>query len=330
MPELKKSKNKLKAIELVQPNKVTNARYRYNETQENILTLMIDAIQLHMTRERPIQTDLFGEPIIRINANELGKGNYYNKKRLLKYVEDLRMKPISFEWKHPDTKKTVRTTTGLISSWHNYTDSPYVELTISKWAIPYLLYWGKGVGGTVFSKLIALKLPGEHTKRLYKLCKRWEDRGGFSMPLSELRQTLMLENKYIALKDFKKWVLEPAKKKMKEMADVYFEYSLEKVGGSRSYNFIHFAIHPNDKHLDDNKSEMYQLVYMMLTVAYPMVKSNRARHIADTVSQNPDHLRKLYNRLLDLRRDYESAKIGKDDLIRLIKHIIKNDYNYTL
>jgi plasmid replication initiation protein len=325
-----KSHIKQKAIELVQPNKVTNAIYNYNETQENILILMIDAIQKHMTKELPIQTDLFGEPMIRINVNELGLTGYANKKRVLSYVEDLRIKSIRFEWQHPETKKQVETSTGLISAWHDYTDTPIIEITISKWAIPYLLYWGKGVGGTIFSKAIALKLPGNYTKRLYKLCKRWEDVGGFSMPLSEFREMLMLEGKYDRIIDLKKRVIEPAKKKMKEMADVYFTYSLEKVGGSRSYNFIHFAIHSNDKNREEGKkSDMYVFIYSMLSIAYPVVKSSKARDIADHLSQDNEAFEKLYFRLKGVRKDYDSGKIKHVDVVRLIKHIIKTDYGIS-
>jgi plasmid replication initiation protein len=319
------SKDAISSVELVQPNKVTNAKYHYNETQENILILMIDALQKHMTREQPIQTDLFGEPIIRINVKELG-GAYFNKHRVINYIEELRMKPISFEWIN-EKNKLVKTTTGLISAWHDYKDTPFIDLTISKWAIPYLLYWGKEVGGTIFSKAIALKLPGNYTKRLYKLCKRWEDKGYFSMPIDELREMLMLDGKYLKIKDLKRRILDPAAEKMKEMGDIYFTYTLEKVAGSRSYNYIHFILHSNENNrAAGKKSEVYMFVYNMLNIAYPNYISSAAKDIADKLSESPERLEMFYQRLKKLKGELDTGQKEIEDVIRLIKHILKADY----
>jgi plasmid replication initiation protein len=320
----KKSSSKKKPLELVQPNKVTNARYHFTEREENILTLMIDAIQKHVTKERPIQTDLFNQPLVRIDTKELGDKT---KKKYLDACNSLRKKDFSFEWTRKKDGRLIKSDGSFVSTVHNIKETPYIEITLNVWAIPYLLYWGKGVGGTIFSKATALKLPGNYTKRLYKICKRWEDVGGFSMSLDEFRDMLMLENKYPKIKDLKRWVLDIAANRMKEMADIYFTYSLEKVAGSRSYNFIHFAVHSNDKNRAGNKkSDMYVFIYTMLSIAYPVMKSSRARDIADHLSQDNEAFEKLYFRLKGIRNDYESGKIEHVDVVRLIKHIIKKDY----
>lgn len=319
-----KSENKKTSLELVQPNKVTNARYNFSEREENILTLMIDALQKHMTRERPIQTDLFGEPMIVIDTVELGSNN---KSQYLRAARSMMNKVFEFEYTNPKTQRKEDVMGVLVTTIRNINGTSKIELTINKWAIPYLLYWGKGVGGTIFEKATALKLPGNYTKRLYKLCKRWEDTGYFSMPLDELREMLMLEEKYPKIKDLKKRVLDPAAKKMKEMADVYFSYSLEKVAGSRSYNFIHFTIHANDKNrATGKKSDMYMFVYAMLSIAFPSIKSSAARDIADHISQDNDAFERLYFRLKKLKNELDTGEKDVNDVIRLIKHILKTDY----
>jgi plasmid replication initiation protein len=317
------SKNVLLAIDLVQPNKVTNARYSFTEREENVLTLMIDALQKHMTRERPIQTDLFGEPIIIINTQELGDKS---KAKYITACKSITKKDFSFEWKREDGK-LIKTMGVLATTVHDVQQTPYIEITINKWAIPYLLYWGKEVGGTIFSKATALKLPGNYTKRLYKLCKRWEDKNYFSMPLDELREMLMLEEKYNKIKDLKKWVLDPAAERMKEMADVFFTYKLEKVAGSRSYNYIHFIIHSNEKNrATGKKSEVYMFVYNMLNIAYPNYISSAAKDIADKLSENPERLEMFYQRLKKLKNELDTGQKEIEDVIRLIKHILKADY----
>lgn len=315
---------KQNAIELVQPNKVTNARHDFNESQENVLTLMIDAIQKHMSKETPIQTDLFGEPMIVIDVSEISSSNkahYWNA------IDEMRKKDFEFEWLRPTDNRQIKSKGSLITTIHDIKQTSRIEITINKWAIPYLLYWGKGVGGTIFNKTIALTLKGEYTKRIYKLCKRWEDKGGFSMSIDEFRKMMMLENKYPLLADLKKWVLDTAKERMQNDADVYFNYSLDKVGGSRSYNMLHFTIHGNNKRKPkEKKTELYIFVYNMICIAFPNNVNSAAQEICDRVVENPQKFEELYRRMKKLKGALDTGEKSISDISKLIKYIIKNDY----
>lgn len=312
-----------KDLTLIQPNKVTNARYDYNEREENILTLIIDAIQKHMIKEKPIQTDLFNQPMISINTKDVGSNN---KTDYIKALQSLRKKDISFEWTDNNGKR-IETETSLISAIHNHKESSVIDVTIQVWAIPYLIYIGKGVGGTIFNKTIALTLRGQYTKRMYKLCKRWENKGGFSMSIDEFRKIMMLENKYSLFVDLKKRVLDSSKERMQAGADVYFNYSFEKIGGSRSYNQINFTIHGNNKQKPkEKKTELYLFVYNMLCIAYPNHVNSAAQENCDRIAENPQKLEELYHRMKKLKRDMDDQTKSINDVARLIKHIIKNDY----
>ena len=79
---------------LIQPNSVTNAVYHYSKAQENILTCIIKTIQNHITKETPIQTDLFGQPVVRIQASQVGK----NKSQVLRELIKLRKKDIYYSY----------------------------------------------------------------------------------------------------------------------------------------------------------------------------------------------------------------------------------------
>jgi plasmid replication initiation protein len=318
------NEEKQKALTLIQPNKVTNAKYHFSESEENLLTLMVDAIQKHMTREKSIQTDLFNQPMITIDTKELGAGN---KLHYRKALTSLRKKDISFEWTD-DKGRVIETETSLIGAIHNHKETSLIDVTIQTWAIPYLVYIGKGVGGTVFNKTIALTLRGEYTKRLYKICKRWEDRGGFSMSLKEFRETLGIVDKYPKLKDLKKRVLDTSKERMQEGADVYFNYAMDKIGGSRSYNQINFTIHGNNKRKPkQEKTDMYVFVYNMLSIAFPINKSSKAMDLCDKIADKPSEFEVLYNRLKKLKNELDLGEKDVLDVGRLIKYIIKNDYS---
>jgi len=311
-------------LTLCQPNKVTNARYDYNEREENILTLMIDAIQKHMTREKPIQTDLFNQPMIRIDTKDVGSNH---KADYIKALQSLRKKDISFEWTNEEGKR-IETETSLVGAIHNHKESSIIDVTIQSWAIPYLTYIGKGVGGTIYNKTIALTLRGQYTKRMYKLCKEWENKGGFSMSIDEFRKKLCLEDKYPKTIELKRRVLDPSQERMKEGADVYFNCSFDKKGGSRSYNQINFTIFGNNKALPkEKKTDLYVFVYNMLCISYPNHQSSAAQEICDRIAQVPEKFESLYHKMKKLKGQLERNEKDISQIIGLIRHIIKEDFS---
>ena len=310
-------------FDLVQPNKVTEARYDFNATQENILTCVIDAIQDQLTQKKPIQTDLFKNPYITILASDvaMGKNKYY----VWEEVKKMRRKDIDFEWTNPETNLEEEVNTSLFSEARNEKESDKIHLGISKWAIPYLIYWGKGVGGTIYNKKTALLLTGSYTKRIYKMCCQWKDRGGLTMDLDKFREILGIQGKYKTPKDLKRWVLEPAKDKMKEKSEIYFEYSLDKID-SRSYNVIRFKILTNTLDEDQkNSNQWYAFCWATLNQLYPA--SEKSRTILDDIT-NRGLLRALYSRISRLDDDHTSGKIKtRKHRDNTLKVFLKEDLN---
>ena len=86
-------------IMLIQPNNVTFGQYNVSEWQENLLTLIGDKIQKHMTREEEHPRDLFNQPYVVIMCDEAGGKNKKNK--VLKEAIDMLNKRFSFRWLHP-------------------------------------------------------------------------------------------------------------------------------------------------------------------------------------------------------------------------------------
>ena len=105
-------------IMLIQPNNVTFGQYNVSEWQENLLTLIGDKIQKHMTREEELPRDLFNQPYVVIMCDEAGGKN--NKNKVLKEAIDMLNKRFSFRWLHPKMKKEIETTGGsVITNIHN-------------------------------------------------------------------------------------------------------------------------------------------------------------------------------------------------------------------
>ena len=53
-------------IMLIQPNNVTFGQYNISEWQENLLTLISDKLQKHMTRKEELPRDLFTTSIAHV------------------------------------------------------------------------------------------------------------------------------------------------------------------------------------------------------------------------------------------------------------------------
>ena len=61
-------------------------------------------------------------------------------------------KNFSFRWVHPNIHQTVETFGVVITTVHNIKGTNRVALTLNPWAIPFLLYYGTGVGGTRYGR----------------------------------------------------------------------------------------------------------------------------------------------------------------------------------
>jgi Initiator Replication protein, WH1/Initiator Rep protein, WH2 len=332
-PTKVKIPNTLDEIMLIQPNNVTFGQYSLNPVQENILTLIMDALQNYMTVNKTIPKDLFNMPYVEINCDEAGGRN--SKHQIKKAVKDMATKNFEFKWVHPEWKKNIETSGAIITTYHDVKATNKILINFNPWAVPFLVYYGRGVGGTRYSKSLALSLSGEFTKRIYKYICRWQDRGEFFMSIQDFRKDLDLlntksteDNKYL-----KKYILEPAKKRIRESgSDVWFDYELickNPIKGRKpKADTILFNIF-NKKPVENktDSEEAYRMTYFYLGMAFDSTKSSKAKDISDKLNEQQD-LERFFERMS--RLDDEMGKKGKTtkDMIPLIKHILIEDYNF--
>lgn len=209
---------------LLQPKSVTFGQYDISEWQENILTLITESLQKHLTKEKPLNTDLFGEPYVVVKCDEAGGTN--NKAKVIASAKDLISKVFSFQWKSKNGKN-VKSTGTIITTIHDVEGSNNLTINFNKWAIPFLLYYGEGSGGGLFSKNIALTLRGNMTKRIYKMISAYKDKTYYEYRIETFRKDFNVSKSYSNYLIGKK-ILEPAMKRIKESnSDVWFDYELK-------------------------------------------------------------------------------------------------------
>lgn len=217
-------KDSIRDLMLLQPNNMTFGQFSVSEWQDNLLTLINEQLQKHMAKEQPVSCDLFGEPYVTIRCDEAGGQN--NKGKVLKEARDLMKKVFTFRWVHPRIHRTIETSGIIITNIHNEVGTNYVRLNFNKWAIPFLIYYGKGVGGTYYKKSIALSLRGDKTKRIYKIICSQADQTEYDYPIEQFRKDFeiddKLDNYYIKSK-----ILETARDRIKvSNSDVWFDFKM--------------------------------------------------------------------------------------------------------
>ncbi|MDO8886195.1 hypothetical protein, partial [Candidatus Oleimmundimicrobium sp.] len=61
----------MESIALVQPNRVTNARYDFTALQKNIIYKIYESLQNHLTKEKQIDKDLFNNFVVSVPVSFL-------------------------------------------------------------------------------------------------------------------------------------------------------------------------------------------------------------------------------------------------------------------
>lgn len=317
-------------IMLVQTNNVTFGQFTVSEWQDNILTLMNEQLQKYMTNEQHLQTDLFGEPYVTIKCDEVGGQN--NKAKVLKEARDLMNKVFSFRWVEPYTHKTIETTGVIITTIHNVVGTNNVTLCFNRWAIPFLLYYGKGVGGTWFSKNIALQLRGDKTKRIYKILCSQRDQTTYYYPIKQFREDFQLSMTYTN-SQMKQKILDPARQRIQEsQSDVWFDYEMitrypKNNGRKPMADTIVFHIKTTKATNGTPQMERNATVQRWIKIAYDhdMYKVDKAT----AAVFNSSRLDEVYNRLVYWEDQISAGKMTTQHLKNSFKKMLRDDFNLT-
>ena len=85
------------------------------------------------------------------------------------------------------------------------------------------------------------RMNSAHAIRLYEMLCQWRNGGQREVSIERLREAFHLGDKYAAIKDFKKWVIEPAVKQINEHSPLWVEWSQRKTGRRVSHFIFTYA-----------------------------------------------------------------------------------------
>ena len=203
------------AVSIIQPKVTTYAVYDLSAVQEDILTLLIYQLQDYMQNKATlIRPNLFGILSVELSPNDIPACDG-NAKKLDKQLDGFRKKDFAFTWKASFSNSEearamfqtdnellpveIETTGSIIITKHRIVGTNRIIVELNPWAVPYLLYIGKEVGGTKYFKDIAIALKGKYVKRLYKMVMDWypmADSANHEVPIEYLRTKFFLTAGY--------------------------------------------------------------------------------------------------------------------------------------
>ena len=96
-------------------------------------------------------------------------------------------------------------------------------------------------------------MTSAHGQRLYELLCQWRSVGQREVSIEWLRNAFLLEGKYAALKDFKRWVLEPAVAQINEHSPLWVKWDQRKTG--RRVSHLSFTFGEKNKKAQKTKAK---------------------------------------------------------------------------
>lgn len=103
-----------------------------------------------------------------------------------------------------------------------------VALRFSQPMVPYLSQLTEQF--TRYALADVAKMTSAHAVRLYELLAQWRGSGKREVEIEWLREVFQLGEKYPAIKDFKRWVIQPAIEQINEYSPLWVKWEQRKSG----------------------------------------------------------------------------------------------------
>lgn len=147
-----------------------------------------------------------------------------------------------------------------------------------------------------------LRIKSFASIRMYELLKQYEHIGKRQFSVEELKHLLKVEDKYKLYADFKRYVLNRAKKDLEKYCDIGFDF--KEVKRARKVDRLVFHIFRKDS---ESSETLFKGLQNELKTNY-LLTSKQAKEVLKKYEKNHDTLRKILD---DLKERYKQGSIEK-------------------
>lgn len=225
-------------LTIVKSNKVIEASYRLTLNEQRLVLACIAQVKRGQAISAADRfrvsaaefTEVFGVPIERAYGE------------LQQVAEKLYERSVTIQNPDPDYPEITHTKTRWVSSVDYLPGKGELILRFAPRMIPYLSLLEANF--TPYRLEAVAGMSSIYGVRFYELLMQWNSRGTREVELSELKHMLSLEGQYPAIKDFKKYVIEPAMRDINGHSDLQASYTQRKSG--RVVTHLIFEFQPKE------------------------------------------------------------------------------------
>lgn len=315
---------------LIQDNRITSARYELSLMEKRILYILIKDIRHKYVATKQGNTTLFNDLIVKTTSSQLLKElKEKTPKRVKAAFRSLRLK--SFEWQneYPEDHELHEWFEVGFINYGKWERGGAIEFQISKMILPFFVELTQRF--TEYSLVVAMSLKSKWSQRFYEICCQWKNAGGRNMDVQEIRHLFQLEDKYQKYAALKKFVIDVAKKELKELyfkgeSDVYFEYSELKNG--RSVEAIRLKIISKDKNTDaandlDVSFLVREQLYRIFEVEKKPKNKEKIQKLMSYLILNTDQLYVVYGKI-----QFTKDKKPKTEWQKYLRAVFNAEYDF--
>ena len=223
-------------LQIVKSNQIIEASYRLSVAEQRVILSAISQVR----RDKPVTDEVLYSVTAADLAQLCGTDPKTAYRDLQNAAERLQTRRVSLILE-PDGV-TIRSKRRRVTCWVQTVDyidqEGRVEMRFGKDILPYLT--GLQREFTRYALSDVAKMTSAYGIRLYELLVQWKG-GHREVALDDLRRWLQLEDRYPSIKDFKRWVLDPAVEQINEHSPLMLTWSQRKTGRKVTHLVFDYA-----------------------------------------------------------------------------------------
>jgi plasmid replication initiation protein len=311
-----------KPVLLSQANLLTQARYEFNLVEKRCLYQIIREVRRTHVENATGEKDLWGNMRVTVSFDMLEECTDADH---LKYACDSLKRLRKRDLEINDEERWVNL--GFINFVEYRKRERVFEVEVSHLIMPYLVELARNF--TTYDLTVAITLKSTYSQRFYEFCSQYRHRANrtFFFTVNQMRDMLMLGDKYANSADLKRCVIAVAEKELKKgfeegQCDLWFDYRVHSRQGKKVLSWS-FTVHTReDERIDaQTAADCVRRIRSVLASFFPRDKKFAGRVLA-FVQLHPDMAEEVAAKMQKKVFDYPER-----DVPPILRYVLAEDFH---